>query len=201
MNENNRFCGWAGLWASGALLGVLTGCTTYVEAPRPAPVYVAPPPSEAPVAVQTVLEIRTERDFYEPLSPYGHWVDTADYGRCWVPDRVDRGWRPYSNGHWQQTEAGWYWVSDEPWGWATYHYGRWDWKPEFGWVWVPQTQWAPAWVSFHQGGGTRAGLLCTHPHGFVTVALRSRSEPTGNGGSCSWRSAVSSSPSVLTLLW
>ncbi len=175
MNGNNRLYGRAGLWASGVVLGVLTGCTTYVQAPRPEPVYVAPPPVKAPevvvtppppleppMPVQTVLEIRTERDFYEPLSPYGHWVETADYGRCWVPDRVDRDWRPYCNGHWQRTEAGWYWVSDEPWGWATYHYGRWDWKPEVGWLWVPQTLWAPAWVSFHQGGGYM-GWAPLHP--------------------------------------
>jgi hypothetical protein len=163
MNENYRFCGRVGLWATILLSGILTGCTTYVEAPRPSPSYVAPPPPAEvrevvvtpppPVEAETVVEIRNERDFYEPLMPYGHWVDVADYGRCWVPERVDRDWRPYTNGHWQHTEAGWYWVSDEPWGWATYHYGRWDWRPEFGWLWVPQTQWAPAWVEFHQGGG------------------------------------------------
>jgi len=30
-------------------------------------------------------------------------------------------WQPYCNGNWQRTDAGWYWVSDEPWAWATYH--------------------------------------------------------------------------------
>ena len=72
MNGNNRFYGRAGLWASSTLLGVLTGCTTYIQAPRPAPVYVVPPPPveatdvvvttpplEPPMPVQTVLEIRT----------------------------------------------------------------------------------------------------------------------------------------------
>src|SRR6185436_18897464 len=54
---------------------------------------------------------------------------------------------------WQRTEAGWYWVSDEPWAWATYHYGRWDFNDQYGWYWVPQIQWAPAWVSWHEGGG------------------------------------------------
>ena len=171
MNKNDRFCGRTGIWASSALLCVLTGCTTYIESPRPAQVYVEPPPppvevrevvAATPPPVETVVEIRSERDFYEPLNSYGHWVDMADYGRCWVPDRVDRDWRPYTNGHWQRTEAGWYWVSDEPWGWATYHYGRWDWRPETGWLWVPQTQWAPAWVSFHQGGGY-TGWAPLHP--------------------------------------
>jgi hypothetical protein len=36
---------------------------------------------------------------------------------------------------------------------STYHYGRWDLSAQFGWYWVPQTQWAPAWVSWHSGGG------------------------------------------------
>jgi len=51
------------------------------------------------------------------------------------------------------TEYGWTWVSQEPWGWATYHYGRWMMDPEYGWLWVPGTEWAPAWVSFQQGDG------------------------------------------------
>jgi len=146
------------------LLAALTGCTTYVEerpaavyaAPEPAPVYVAPAP--APVIVETpaappVVAIETEADFYQPLTPYGRWVDTPDYGRVWVPGGVAADWRPYSNGHWEQTEAGWFWVSDEPWAWATYHYGRWNLAPNLGWCWVPQTQWAPAWVAWRRGGG------------------------------------------------
>src|SRR6266850_8446896 len=68
----------------------------------------------------------------------------------------------YCNGHWQRTDAGWYWVSDEPWAWATYHYGRWDLNPRLGWVWVPRTEWAPAWVSWHQGGGY-TGWAPLHP--------------------------------------
>ncbi len=145
------------------LMGV-TGCTTYVEQPRsqgyyqepprPRAEYVPPPPVYLqPTPVQVEVVIRTEDDFYEPLSEYGRWEVVGSYGRCWIPDRVDRDWRPYCNGHWERTESGWYWASDEPWGWATYHYGRWDLSPRFGWYWVPQTQWAPAWVSWHEGGG------------------------------------------------
>ena len=43
---------------------------------------------------------------------------------------------------------GWTWVSNEPFGWATYHYGRWAYSNRLGWVWVPGTQWAPAWVAW-----------------------------------------------------
>src|SRR5439155_1194936 len=36
----------------------------------------------------------------------------------------------------------------EPFGWATYHYGRWTRLRGIGWVWVPGEEWAPAWVSW-----------------------------------------------------
>ena len=40
-------------------------------------------------------------------------------------------------------------MSDEPWGWATYHYGRWVLLEEGpGWVWVPGYEWGPAWVAW-----------------------------------------------------
>jgi hypothetical protein len=106
------------------------------------------------VPTQSVdIEIRADSDFYEPLAPQGEWVTIGSYGRCWRPGHVARDWRPYCNGNWELTDAGWYWVSDEPWAWATYHYGRWDFADQYGWYWVPQTQWAPAWVSWHEGGG------------------------------------------------
>jgi hypothetical protein len=40
------------------------------------------------------------------------------------------------------------WASDEPFGWATYHYGRWGFSDQVGWFWVPGSRWAPAWVSW-----------------------------------------------------
>jgi hypothetical protein len=99
------------------------------------------------------VAIHSESDFYEPLSPYGRWEVVGSYGRCWMPGGVDADWSPYANGHWEQSDGGWYWASDEPWGWATYHYGGWDYDSHFGWYWVPQTEWAPAWVSWREGGG------------------------------------------------
>jgi hypothetical protein len=150
----------------GALLVALTGCATYVERQPPRTVYLTPPaqppppavyvpPPESPaVSVESpVVAIQVESDFYEPLSAHGRWVVVGSYGRCWVPARVDAGWRPYCDGNWRRTDAGWYWASDEPWGWATYHYGRWDFSVELGWYWLPRTEWAPAWVSWRQGDG------------------------------------------------
>jgi hypothetical protein len=48
------------------------------------------------------------------------------------------------------TDRGWYWNSNEKFGWATYHYGRWVNLDGTGWCWVPGNQWAPAWVSWRE---------------------------------------------------
>lgn len=87
--------------------------------------------------------------FYDELEDEGRWVYHPRYGQVWIPHGVESGWRPYTRGHWANTEEyGWYWVSDEPFGWATYHYGRWHFDDRYGWVWVPGTRWAPAWVAW-----------------------------------------------------
>ena len=88
--------------------------------------------------------------FYTRLDPYGTWVETPTYGYVWQPSAAieSRTWRPYTNGHWVYTDAGWMWISEEPFGWATYHYGRWTRLRGIGWVWVPGHDWAPAWVSW-----------------------------------------------------
>src|SRR5512142_112960 len=82
------------------------------------------------------FEVSSGTDFYEPLSPYGRWEVVGSYGRCWVPGGVGSDWEPYCNGEWVSTDDGWYFESDEPWGWATYHYGRWVDEPSFGWCWI-----------------------------------------------------------------
>jgi hypothetical protein len=88
--------------------------------------------------------------FYDSLEPYGEWLDVGDYGYVWHPANVGAEWRPYTDGHWVFTDAGWTWLSDEPFGWATYHYGRWVNVVSTGWVWVPDTEWGPAWVSWRR---------------------------------------------------
>ena len=85
------------------------------------------------------------------LSPYGQWFQEPSYGWCWTPYDISADWRPYSDGHWEYTDYGWSWVSNEMWGWAPYHYGRWFFDDSYGWVWVPGTQWAPAWVAWRYG--------------------------------------------------
>ncbi len=139
MKATNRLRNSVCIWLGSAWLG----CTAQAQPSLSVAVSVPLP----------TVQIRVESDFYEPLTPHGEWVVVGTYGRCWRPGHVARDWRPYCNGSWERTDDGWYWVSDEPWGWATYHYGRWDFTEQYGWYWVPQTQWAPAWVSWHSGGG------------------------------------------------
>jgi len=91
--------------------------------------------------------------FYSELSPYREWVRHPKYGWVWFPRNVGAGWRPCSFSRWVESDYGWMWVSDEPFGWATYHYGRWAWDPHLGWLWVPGTDWGPAWVAWQHGNG------------------------------------------------
>jgi hypothetical protein len=51
------------------------------------------------------------------------------------------------------TDYGWTWVSDYPWGWAPFHYGRWDYDNNNGWFWVPDNEWGPSWVTWRTGNG------------------------------------------------
>jgi hypothetical protein len=155
MNRTNRLSGKLGIMLCGALLG----CATYGQ-PSVSVAVSVPLPS---------VEIRAASDFYEPLTPYGRWEVVGSYGRCWIPGGIEADWRPYSEGYWQLTDNGWYWTSDEPWGWATYHYGRWNLSADFGWYWVPQTQWAPAWVSWHSGGGY-IGWAPLYPSGVTVIS-------------------------------
>jgi len=86
--------------------------------------------------------------FYETLEPYGDWVELGADNYAWRPDDVGRNWSPYSEGRWVWSNDGWYWDSYEPFGWATYHYGRWYNDRYYGWVWTPGDEWAPAWVEW-----------------------------------------------------
>lgn len=91
--------------------------------------------------------------FAEDLRPMGQWVATPEYGACWTPAGVPAGWQPYTAGEWAYTQYGWTWMSDEPWGHITYHYGSWVDYPRYGWIWVPGRTWAPAWVAWRYGNG------------------------------------------------
>ena len=132
-----------------------------------------PPPGDDAAAPEDVPPPQTEppaqppdqQTFERSLSPYGHWVDTPEYGRVWIPDE-GADWQPYTDGRWIDTDYGWTFASTVPWGWAAFHYGRWGFGPELGWFWVPGFTWAPAWV----GWRSHPGFACWSPlapRGFV----------------------------------
>jgi hypothetical protein len=67
---------------------------------------------------------------------------------------VDPDFFPYSTaGYWIMTEYGWTWISNYTWGWAPFHYGRWDYDNFYGWFWVPDNIWGPSWVIWRRANG------------------------------------------------
>jgi hypothetical protein len=97
----------------------------------------------------------SDQQFYDELNPYGTWVNYPQYGYVWEPNLDNRlAFTPYStNGRWVYTDEGWTWVSNYPWGWAPFHYGRWFYDDYMGWLWIPGYEWAPAWVTWGSYGG------------------------------------------------
>ena len=90
--------------------------------------------------------------FYDTLKDEGSWFNTTEYGDVWQPYIAYKSdsWRPYTDGYWTYTDGGWMFVSNESFGWAVYHYGRWTKLQDIGWAWVPGTEWAPAWVTWRE---------------------------------------------------
>jgi len=94
---------------------------------------------------------------YSDLDNNGTWSQEPNYGPVWYPNGVAVGWAPYSNGYWGYVGPwGWTWIGYEPWGFAPYHYGRWNY---FGgrWGWCPgpigyYPVYGPAFVGFLGGG-------------------------------------------------
>jgi hypothetical protein len=94
---------------------------------------------------------------YDDLDDNGDWRDDSTYGHVWFPNRVDAGWAPYHEGHWDWISPwGWTWVDDSSWGYAPFHYGRWvSVGGRWGWVAGPvavRAVYAPALVVFIGGG-------------------------------------------------
>ncbi len=94
---------------------------------------------------------------YEDLDDNGDWRNDSNYGHVWFPSRVDAGWAPYRQGHWDWIPPwGYTWVDDSSWGYAPFHYGRWvTIGGRWGWVAGPvavRAVYAPALVVFIGGG-------------------------------------------------
>ena len=88
----------------------------------------------------------------EDLDDYGNWQYVSNYGYAWHP-YAETAWAPYQSGYWAMDYPfGLTWVSNEPWGYAPYHYGRWTYTSD-QWFWVPETvstypAYSPALVAF-----------------------------------------------------
>jgi hypothetical protein len=116
-----------------------------------------------------------DRDIYgaEDLNDYGEWIYTNNYGYVWRPFRSALSsyadWSPYRYGHWRWVPPyGWTWINDEPWGWATYHYGRWVYDNGY-WFWTPygyyryrRSWWQPALVVINIFNNN----VCWYPLGY-----------------------------------
>ena len=103
-----------------------------------------------------------DQDIYgaDDLTGYGDWVYTSTYGHVWRPSSSALSgyadWSPYRYGHWRWIAPyGWVWINDEPWGWATYHHGRWFYDNGY-WYWSPygyyrhsRSWWFPALVAIN----------------------------------------------------
>ncbi|HET7664205.1 MAG TPA: DUF6600 domain-containing protein [Rhodanobacteraceae bacterium] len=100
---------------------------------------------------------------YQDLDRYGQWQAEADYGQVWFPDDVGPDWVPYRHGHWAWVAPwGWTWISDAPWGFAPFHYGRWS-VFDGRWGWMPgpvgvPAVYAPALVAFVGGSGWQVSV-------------------------------------------
>lgn len=106
--------------------------------------------AEEAASTQAAADANSYRLFYDKLADNGDWFQTDDYGYVFQPRAAssDKTWRPYTDGYWATTDAGWTWVSNEDFGWACYHYGRWANLVDTGWVWVPGADWSPGFVSW-----------------------------------------------------
>ena len=97
----------------------------------------------------------------EDLNGNGDWETDPDEGAVWYPANVAVGWVPYSCGSWTwMAPWGWTWVECEPWGFAPFHYGRWEHRGS-RWGWIPgppvvRPIYSPAMVAFVGGPGVTA---------------------------------------------
>jgi hypothetical protein len=160
------------------------GCAEHVEGAPPSRMVAAiehglsddaigisatPPVRRAPPQFDD-SDAESVRLFYDVLTPFGSWVDDSRLGLIWVPskDGLGESFVPYgTHGRWTHrelsvvTERGpapfheYVWVSELPWGWVTFHYGRWAYTGDRGWAWIAGRRYAGAWVDWRAPRDTR----------------------------------------------
>jgi len=162
------------LMTAAALASVLAGCAESESLSPRAPVSAPQTTDEiAEVGCSTTAPIRRAppefddadpsavRLFFDVLAAYGSWSEDGRLGLVWAPSHEGVGdtFVPYAtHGRWTHRtfepttgEAPvdeYVWVSDLPWGWVTFHYGRWTYAGDRGWSWVPGRKYGSAWVDW-----------------------------------------------------
>ena len=126
---------------------LVLGAATAVARAQPVPL----PPADD---VYADTDPSALSDYRGVLDPYGQWIEDPTYGTVWIPslDEVGPDFEPYRTaGHWEYADDDYVWVSDYPWGWLPFHYGRWVSINGVGWAWIPGRTYAPAWVDWRVG--------------------------------------------------
>jgi len=130
---------------------------------------------------------------YSDLDENGTWSEQPDYGPVWTPNAVGPDWAPYSDGYWNWVGPwGWTWVGYEPWGFAPYHYGRWN-RFGWGWGWCPgpiygRPFYGPAFVGFLGGGfGFGFGFGFGGLHAWFPLGWGEPFHPWYHAGGAYWR--------------
>ena len=118
-------------------------------------------------------------DFPE-LSEFGYFV-VINGDEYWAPHswRCEGDWAPYARGYLYEDPAdGLVWISNDPWGFITEHYGYWRHHEQYGYVWRPiyPLQWRPYVASmFHDRRGAIIGWTPFYrevwDHGYYRVGF------------------------------
>jgi len=155
----------ASLLSSLAVLALCAGCAEGVPIESPVGEIHhdrAFAPSETDIYAEAYSDAEPAAldEFRAELEQHGSWVDDARLGTVWYPsrDEVGRNFTPYAtHGRWTYGQGEYVWVSTLPWGWVTFHYGRWMFSGTRGWAWVPGRRYAGAWVIWRTGPGGYIG--------------------------------------------
>jgi len=142
--EQNQHSDWAEVWVEGENQGWLSA--------RLSPAAIRAKRRLGKKSQPFGNELR-KSDQWSMLNSHGDWKNTRRWGWVWTPSKKAREWRPYLNGRWLWTDAGWHFAGHEPFAEMVYHHGRWYRHRSYGWVWVPGAEKAPSWVVWRFGGG------------------------------------------------